>query len=551
MTPTVSRVCGRAAACLLLVLPTASLLAQSTQRVSEGPQGQTLPEGATGPAISGDGRFVAFVSRDGTLVPGDTNGVDDVFVLDRDTATLVRASVTTAGVEGDGASSHPRLSANGRYVAFESAATNLAASDANGPLSDVFVKDLVTGALEHVSVDSAGNGGNDLSVSPEISADGSTVVFFGYATNFGAVDTNGLTDTFVHDRTTQSTACLSVGATGQAIAGRTASVSGDGRHVVFETTEQVLGLPATGPILVVRLDRQTGALTALNVQGGQVRHAEDPRISADGGTAVFGTTFGFDPADTDGHRDPYAVDLATGAVQLLTLPTTSQFVGVHHHGVSGDGRFVVVSTAEALQPADTNDLRDVYVVDRLTGGVERITVALQGGLADADSIGGPISADGRFVPFQSRATNLVPGDTNATDDVFLRDRVPAASVLAYGTGLGGTNGVVPAFGLLGLPVLGTAPALVVGNPSGVGTIVFVVLGTQAIAVPTPVVGTLLASPDVVATMPIGATGLVLPVAIPNVIDLAGVQLHLQALVLDAGAPAGVAFTRGLAARIGG
>jgi Tol biopolymer transport system component len=542
---------GRAAACLLssTTLLCAALTSQSTLRVV-GAQGQ-IAEGAYGPVLSGDGRFVAFTSF-GPALPGDTNGVADVYVLERATGALVRASETATGAQGNGHSWEPRLSADGRYLAFSSRASNLAATDGNGAQDDVFVKDLVTGALQHVSRGPSGAGGNGASLSPEIAADGSCVVFFSTATNLGVPDTNGLTDSFLFDRTTGQLECLSVDGAGQAVGGRLASVSGDGRFVVFETTEQTLATPVVpGGIVVALRDRQTGAVTALNVQAGGVRHAEAPLISADGGTVVFRTAFPLDPLDTDTHDDPYAIDLPGGLPRVLTLPTTSPLVGVFHHGVSADGRCVVVSTTEALVTTDTNVERDVYVVDRVRGRTELVSVTAQGGLGNSASFGGSISDDGRFAAWSSRASNLVGNDTNLAEDAFVRDRAPAASAQLYGAGLAGTGGAVPAFGLLGLPVLGTTPALALGNPSGVPTLGVLVLGTAATALPTPVLGTLLAAPDATLPLAIGGTGLVAPIAIPGTIDLAGAELFLQALLLDAGAPAGVAFTRGLAVRIGG
>src|SRR5439155_1754636 len=161
------------------------------------------------PALSADGRFVAFVSFATNLVAGDTNGATDVFVHDRQTGTTERVSVASDGTQGNAASAGAALSADGRFVAFHSYATNLVAGDTNGA-TDVFVHDRQTGTTERVSVSSGGTEGNGFSAAPALSADGRFVAFHNTATNLVAGDTNGKTDVFVHDRQTGTTERTSV-----------------------------------------------------------------------------------------------------------------------------------------------------------------------------------------------------------------------------------------------------------------------------------------------------------------------------------------------------
>jgi Tol biopolymer transport system component len=141
---------------------------------------------------------VAFVSDATNLVANDTNGSTDVFVHDRQTGTTTRVSVDSAGVEGNGISNFPSISSDGRYVALESDADNLVADDNNGS-ADVFVHDLQTGTATRVSVDSAGVEGNGNSNAPSISADGRSVAFESDADNLVAGDTNTAPDIFVDD----------------------------------------------------------------------------------------------------------------------------------------------------------------------------------------------------------------------------------------------------------------------------------------------------------------------------------------------------------------
>ena len=147
------------------------------------------------PSISVDGRFVVFDSFAANLVAGDDNGLDDVFVHDRQNGTTTRVSVDSAGAEADFGSRDSSISADGRFVSFNSDATNLVAGDMNG-VSDVFVHDRDTGGTERVSVDSAGVEGNGSSGSASISADGRYVAFSSTAANLVASDTNGRRDIF-------------------------------------------------------------------------------------------------------------------------------------------------------------------------------------------------------------------------------------------------------------------------------------------------------------------------------------------------------------------
>ena len=206
----------------------------TTERLSVDRTGTEANDTIHQPAISGDGHVVAFVSAATNLVPGDTNGQADVFVHDRPSGTTERVSVNSAGAEGDGSSERPTLSADGRYVAFSSSATNLVPGDTNGQ-SDVFVHDRRTGTTERVSVDSAGTEANGWSERPSISADGRFVAFCSYATNLVPRDTNGRWDEFVHDRQTHTTERVSVDSAGTEGNGdsRGASLSADGRFVAF------------------------------------------------------------------------------------------------------------------------------------------------------------------------------------------------------------------------------------------------------------------------------------------------------------------------------
>ena len=219
---------------------------------------------SSSPAISADGRFVAFVSFATNLVPGDSNGRGDVFVRDRLTQTTERVSVDSAGTEGNSGSDGPSISANGRFVVFWSDATNLVRGDTNG-VADVFVRDRLTRTTERVSVDSAGNEGNGASglhshSEYSISADGRFVAFVSSATNLVPGDTNGAADVFVHDRLTRTTERVSVDSAGNEANSSSFDpvISADGRFVAFSSaaTNLVPGDTNEQPDVFVR-DRKT------------------------------------------------------------------------------------------------------------------------------------------------------------------------------------------------------------------------------------------------------------------------------------------------------
>jgi Tol biopolymer transport system component len=190
--------------------------------------------------ISGDGRYVAFMSRATNLVSGDTNGADDVFVHDLQTGQTERVSVSSTAAQGLGSSSSPNISSDGRYVVFSSSAINLVSGDTN-LAPDVFVRDRQIGVTTLVSVASDGTQGSDGSSVPDISADGRWVVFFSAAGNLVSGDSNSGLDVFVHDRQAGATSRVSVATGGQQAAGAggvggpATAISDDGRYVAFHS----------------------------------------------------------------------------------------------------------------------------------------------------------------------------------------------------------------------------------------------------------------------------------------------------------------------------
>src|SRR4028118_2169409 len=205
-------------------------------RVSVDSAGNQGNSGSGFPSISPDGRFVAFTSLASNLVPGDTNDTNDIFVRDRLTNTTTRVSVDSAGNQANSSSESPSISADGRFVAFTSGASNIVPGDTNNT-SDIFVRDTLTNTTTRVSFDSAGNQRNIDSYSPSISADGRFVAFESGASN---IDLGTDSDIFVRDRLTNTTTNVSVDSAGNRGEGESPSISADGRFVAFESNSSNL-----------------------------------------------------------------------------------------------------------------------------------------------------------------------------------------------------------------------------------------------------------------------------------------------------------------------
>jgi Tol biopolymer transport system component len=186
-----------------LVVPCEVFAKGKTSRVSISSAGVQGNNGSWEPSISSDGRYVAFHSEADNLVAGDTNGINDIFVHDRQTGETSRVSISSTSVQGNNYSWVASISSDGRFVTFHSFADNLVAGDTNGE-DDIFVHDRQTGETSRVSISSAGVQGNNGSKVSSISSDGRFVAFYSWADNLVAGDTNGINDIFVHDRLPES-----------------------------------------------------------------------------------------------------------------------------------------------------------------------------------------------------------------------------------------------------------------------------------------------------------------------------------------------------------
>jgi len=430
----------------------------TTTRVSVASDGTQGNANSSSSSISADGRFVAFVSYSTNLVAGDTNGQGDVFAHDRQTGQTTRVSVASDGTEGNGFCSEPSISADGRFVAFYSSATNLVAGDTNG-VGDVFVHDRQTSQTTRVSVASDGTEGNGGSGAASISADGRFVAFLSDADNLVPGDTNGSPDVFVHDRQTGQTTRVSVasnGTQGNGTSGEDGcSISADGRFVAFISgaTNLVAGDTNGEPDVFVH-DRQTGQTTRASVASDGTQSnggSELPSITGDGRFVAFiSRATNLVAGDTNGAPDVFVHDRQTGQTTRVSVASD----GTEGNNtsldplISADARFVAFdSGASTLVAGDTNGEWDAFLHDRQTGQTTRVSVASDGTEGNQGSGVPSISADGRFVAFYSRADNLVAGDTNGFADVFVHDRglmPPVVTSFAINNGAASTTSQVVA-----------------------------------------------------------------------------------------------------------
>jgi Tol biopolymer transport system component len=408
----------------------AEVCAQSTSRLSVDSSGAQADSSSSLPVLSADGRFVAFQSFATNLVPGDTNGKTDVFLCDRQSGAVERVSLENSGLQGNGESYSPALSADGRFVAFSSASTNLVVGDTNH-IRDVFVRDRWSGTTTRVSVDSYGNEGFIESGDASISADGRMVAFYSLASTLVPFDTNDVGDIFVHDRQTGLTQRVSVDTAGVEANAETSTpaVSGDGRFVAFGSAASNLVAGDTNggwDIFVRDLANQTTARVSLDSAGQQGNlPSVGQALSFDGRYLAFGSSASnLVPGDTNGVADLFLRDLWSGTTERVSLGWQGQQANGASSAcaLSADGsRLFFASHASNLVPGDSNACTDLFLRDLQAGTLERLSVSSSGGQGNLSSWFPALSADGRFAAFASYASNLVAGDTNVAVDVFARD----------------------------------------------------------------------------------------------------------------------------------
>src|ERR1700694_5878404 len=377
--------------------------------------------------VSGDGRFVAFASDAPDVIP--SNGANrDIFLHDRATGATELISVATDGGEANGPSLFPELNADGRYIVFESQAGDLVSNDQQN-YADIFVRDRQTGTTRRVDQTPQGGDTDDDSLTPSISADGRYVAYTSAATNIVPDDTNRARDVFLADLTSGTTERVSVatdGTQGNYDSGGFGAGGGhvtpDGRYVVFGSFANTLVPNDTNnadDIFVRDRVSHTTERVSVSTNGAEGNdHSGYPSISDDGRYVVF-----YSSADTlvpDDHNhatDVFLHDRQTGETRRLSGGTgaAESNGGSRFPDISGDGRFVAYqSDASNLVPNDTNGTTDIFRYDMQTGETRRISAPTDGGEAHGNTILPAINGDGSGVAFQAVAEDLIPADDNLT-----------------------------------------------------------------------------------------------------------------------------------------
>lgn len=555
-----------------IVLVTASIGAQScVERGSVGSGGLEGNSHAYAPALSADGRWIAFVSESSTLVPGDTNIVADIFVRDRRSDTTTRVSVASSGSQmspwlAGGLSpvgcAAPSLSADGRFVAFASFGADLVPGDTNGK-QDVFVHDRLTGTTERVSVSSFGVESDADAYLPMISGDGTRVVWQSTASTLVVGDMNGLMDVFLHDRTTGSTSRVSKSASGGDPNGASsgASISANGSRVAFTSTASNLVTGDTNAAPDVFLaDLATWALTRASVAGagtqatGSASGSGDAFISADGLSVAFRShATNLVTGDSNGFADVFVRRLALGTTTRVSMTQAGgQAAGTSASGAAGsfvprlseDGRYVAfVSHATNLVNGDTNGFPDVFLRDTVAATTLRLGIDARGaGVPTGTGWWGStlfvaLSSDGSTVAFPSSSSTLLDGDGNGACDVFVntaKPRLSAASSVAKGAALVFTiDGPADAAGSPYVLALSgaTTPAI----PLGAGRVLPLADDGILAASLTPGLSALVGFQGILGGLGTASATL----NVPNVAALSGLTFHAAFVVIDGGFAFGV------------
>lgn len=422
--------------------------------------------------VSADGRYAVFWSAASNLVNGDSNGAADVFRHDVKRGEARLLSANEAGAPGNGASRHPSLSADGRWVAFESEATDLVSGDGNG-VSDIFLHDGRTHRTRRVSLSSSGGEANGRSYGATLSGNGRFLAFVSEASNLVEGDGNGAADVFLHDTRTGHSRRISVASSGSEAGGASGSpaISADGRWVAFVSAAANLADDdRNGSADVFVHDRKTGRTRRVSLGGaGEANgYSDSPAISAGGRWVAFASS-ATNLVESDGNDRPdvFLRDLRNGKTRRISLAGdgTEAAGASFRPSLSRSGRHLAfLSDAPNLVPGDKNGHADVFVYDRKTSHIRRVSVASGGGEGDGDSFDPSLSPSGRHAVFGSLAANLVEHDGNDSADLFLHDgRTRTTRRLSLGQDR--TESEAAAYGRAHLPLPAPPVADFGANPS--------------------------------------------------------------------------------------
>jgi hypothetical protein len=511
-----------------------------------------------GPTVGATAVQVSDVDVDGDLdlllasaYPNPT-GVE-IYAHDRYLLETTWISKTLDGTPSN--SGHPKLSADGRFIAFEAGFANLVPEpDLNIQATDIYVHDRLSGETTRVDVSSAGVQANNVCLTPSLSGDGRYVAFMSFADNLVAGDPTccSTVDAFLHDRLTGETELIGrLPGGGWPTQGTSdPDLSSDGQHVAFVGGAGYLPEDTNGFVDVFDLHIPTGVIERVSLGTGGIQiengHSVHPSISADGRFVAFETNAVVDPADTNIWTDVYVHDRLTQVTHLasISLAGTGSNEKCTEPRISGNGRYVVfMSRATNLVDGTTQSLRRVFRRDLQAGITTLMGVASDGTPANAEILSAELSGDGHLAVFDSKADNLVPSDTDNVADVFVHDVEPWFPI---GCDLPGEGGA-PLLAGSG-PLLADSEGkltLQAGAPSS-PAVIFAALESQPIPFKG---GVLTAFPPVLQALIVldAAGGFSLgfrwPAAAPP-----GTEIYLHVAVVDPTTVEGVALSSALRAR---
>ncbi|WP_455206035.1 PKD domain-containing protein [Kaarinaea lacus] len=383
-------------------------LTGQTKRISISQAGEQANAASLESVINSDGRYIAFSSVASNLIDSDTNGAKDVFLVDNDSGLVQRISVSADGIEADADSESPAISADGRYIVYVSAASNLVANELDSGVKQIYWRDRLSGDTRLISIGVDGGAGNADSLHPSISDDGQVVAFESAASNLVANDSNGYSDIFLYRIAEDSIARVNLSNKGEQAneVSVTPKVSGNGLFVVFASNANNL------------IDN-----------------------------------------DSNEFRDVFVVDVAENMIERINVNNNGEQTNgsvFASPALSGDGRFVVYyGAATNLVENDNNAAWDVFLYDRQHQRTELVSKNEMGDFGNGSSFEPTVTSDGHYVVFGSQANNFVADDNNGAWDIFLRvlvssNQPPIADAgmdqqiyLGQSVQLDGTNSIDP------------------------------------------------------------------------------------------------------------
>lgn len=379
-------------------------------------------------SMEGTGRYVVFSSEADNLISGDSNGFSDIFLFDRFNNKILKISFGAGKTQANGNSFNPSLSKNGRYIAYESDADNIVASDTN-LVRDIFVYDIQGQSTLRVSLSTGKTQANSTSQNAMISGDGLFVVFESDASNLVGSDNNTASDIFLHNLSSSTTTRVSVKSNGNQATGesRNSKISENGQFIVFQSDAFDLINSDTNSVADIFLhDTNTSATIRVSISSAAAELAVEstnPNISPDASIIAFESASNTAVInDTNEVVDIFSYVKATTAVSRVSVASSKVQANAASSSpsLSTDGRYIsFVSSANNLDPDDLNEVDDIFVHDRTTGDTALVSTTVLGTEVLAASSSPSINSNGQFTAFSSNADNLVNSDTNDVQDIFV------------------------------------------------------------------------------------------------------------------------------------